>query len=463
MDKKLNISKIIFIYLLPPLFGIVLVAFFGVNAPFWDDWNNLKAYYAWTNSKTVVDMIFATFAQNNEHRILIPRLFTFPIMGLSHGNCKLLMYISQFFLYMTYLLFIKRLETLETDLNNKQSLIRDLLPSALVFMLIYSPMQWENMLWGFQIAWIMLMLFTVFGFYFFHKYIETGKYIFLVASCLLMILASFSSLQGLAIGIVYLLMGVIMHMSDSSVHFSAKEVVSYLSILIVYLVSIILYFRNYVSPNWVPDYDLNILKILWFYLAVSGTVVTPYFGEANGMLNTMTVIYGTVMGTVCTFFFVWVFILCIRRRLVRKYYFELSTILFCIGFRMMIALGRYGLGIGYLGAASRYNTFSLIAIAALVCIVRKEGLFSAYSIKNCITRKAITGCFALLLSCIMIYSIVSFYPCYVLKEKREMGKYCILHYEEVTSEDLKQYVGGTSEEIGRLEEQGFYPFYGQVD
>ncbi len=471
--KSIVLLDILVIIVLPVLFGFLLVSFFGVNAPFWDEWNNISAYFEFRDSTSFQAAFAVLFEQNNEHRILTQRLLFYPVMTASHWNIKLAMYISQVFLFITYFLFFHRLPA--WDNSDKRS-FSYYIPFLVLSSVLYSPIQWENLLWGFQAGWMMLQFLAVACFWCFYKYLERQKTGYFILSCLLMVLAVFSSLQGLAIGIVYVLMWIIRSLSDKyGQHVKGvsdeKNYGAYAILIVLYTVCAFTYFIGYERPEWIPDYSFNPVKLLLFFFSVSGTIFTPYLGDESGIIGNVVYLYGTALGFLFVFITVYIFIYCIKHGIVREYYFELSVILFSLGFRGMVTLGRYGLGVSYLGAASRYTSFSTIAFAAAFLIIYKEflkGRISLESIKIINTGKAVVCSMAVLWAAILLYSAAAFYPCHVLKTKRETGRDIILNYENASLEDFRNYVGvdaDTIEEakkkVERLKNNDFYPFHGR--
>jgi hypothetical protein len=128
----------------PFLLLVALVAYYAVNVPFWDQWELVTLIQKFHHGTLGFSDFFA---QHNEHRLLFPRLFMFLFAWATHWNTYVevsfslvLVAVSAFFLYQ----ILKRTFT-NTALR--------LGAAAAVSLVLFSPMQWENWLWGWQIQW----------------------------------------------------------------------------------------------------------------------------------------------------------------------------------------------------------------------------------------------------------------------------------------------------------------------
>jgi hypothetical protein len=71
--------------LLPALIPLVLILTYGVNMPFWDEWDpGLAGLYIKAHQH---QLSFADLAaQHNEHRILLPRIAYLLLNSMTHWN-----------------------------------------------------------------------------------------------------------------------------------------------------------------------------------------------------------------------------------------------------------------------------------------------------------------------------------------------------------------------------------------
>jgi len=120
-----------------------IINHYGVNVPYGDEWNVVTLLGKWDSH----ELSFADlYSAHNGHRILIPRLIYFVIAGLAHGNLRVEMFVSLILCILTsagfYLLLLRTVKGSTTTLLALWGLIN---------FFLFSPIQAENWLWGFQI------------------------------------------------------------------------------------------------------------------------------------------------------------------------------------------------------------------------------------------------------------------------------------------------------------------------
>jgi hypothetical protein len=130
----------------PPLLIGLLIFRDGVDLPFWDQWDGTAPLFEKMAAGTLGFADF--FAQHNEHRILFPRLIFFGLGRLTHWNMRAELFVV-WFLALVCLLNIWQM--------TRRSCRKDssfwLLFSSSV--LLFSPLSFENFLWGFQIGFVL--------------------------------------------------------------------------------------------------------------------------------------------------------------------------------------------------------------------------------------------------------------------------------------------------------------------
>jgi hypothetical protein len=139
-------SRLALLFLLA-LAPIVFIAFiierYGVNVPYADEWSNLILVEKWDAGQlTFADLI----RPHNGHRIFIPRLIFLAFVKMAHGNVRAEMFFSLFLGGLTSagILYLLR-RTIGSGWPRVPAFW------ALVNVLLFSPVQAENWLWGFQI------------------------------------------------------------------------------------------------------------------------------------------------------------------------------------------------------------------------------------------------------------------------------------------------------------------------
>jgi hypothetical protein len=132
----------------PALWLGSLIFRYGVDSPFGDQWSGTFPLFAKMQADTLSLSDF--FAFHNEHRIFFPKLLTFFLARLTHWNNRvellviwLLVCVCAFNIWQTAKL---------TGHRNTRAHLGLLLGASV---LVFTPLQWENLLWGFQIGFLL--------------------------------------------------------------------------------------------------------------------------------------------------------------------------------------------------------------------------------------------------------------------------------------------------------------------
>lgn len=133
---------------LPALWVGWLVYRYGVDTPWGDEWDSTRLLVEKMRAGTLGLGDF--FAFHNEHRIFFPRVLTFALALFTHWNVRaeLLMI---WILACVCSLNLWRVAQV-TGWRNSRNRHWLLLGTNV---LLFSPMQWENLLWGFQIGFFL--------------------------------------------------------------------------------------------------------------------------------------------------------------------------------------------------------------------------------------------------------------------------------------------------------------------
>ena len=139
-----RLNRFLFVLaLLPMVLVAAIISRSGVNVPYGDEWSLLSLFGKWESHQlTFADL----FAEHNGHRILIPRLIYLALIQLTHGNTKAEMFFSLFLCILTSAgLFVLLRRTV------RGSTAKQLALWAFINLFLFSPIQAENWLWGFQL------------------------------------------------------------------------------------------------------------------------------------------------------------------------------------------------------------------------------------------------------------------------------------------------------------------------
>jgi len=347
---KVNVF-VSFLYCLPPLAVAWLIINFGVNVPFWDEWGYVDLFdKIYQNNYHIFDF----FQQHNEHRIVVPRIITIVIAFFTDWNIKLLMFISLIISCISFFLIKHIFDRANTNSSRKHILTISF-TNILGSLIIFSFNQYENWLWGFQLAWFLVNLFVILAIAVFGFPIKTyQKYICSAVCCLL---ASFSSGQGL---VSWLAVAPLVYFEENNS--LKKRVTKTLIWLVLFTVTLLIYFilLGYRKPSYHPKLASSPFQIIHYIFRMYGKSLNPDLGK-----------FGTDFVGFC--------ILCTF--LLFNYYLwhNRNSILFskilpwiCLGwysllFSVMTAISRSGFGIEQ-AEASRYTTISLLLPLSLIYI-----------------------------------------------------------------------------------------------
>jgi hypothetical protein len=133
---------------LPAMVTGLLIQRYGVDIPYWDQWNG---FCQLLDKRELGTLRFADFyALHNEHRILFPRLIMYVLATLTHWNVRAELLVV-WLLGVTCALSVWRMARVTGWKQPGTGLW--LLLGANV--LLFSPLEHENWLWGFQIGFLL--------------------------------------------------------------------------------------------------------------------------------------------------------------------------------------------------------------------------------------------------------------------------------------------------------------------
>ena len=140
--RKYKSGSLLLLALVPIIFVGFIIDRYGVNVPYADEWSNLILVEKWdAGHLRFADLI----RPHNGHRILVPRRIYLAFAEMAHGNVRAEMFFSLFLCVLTSagILYLLR-RTVSTDWPRLLALW------TLINVLLFSPIQAENWLWGFQ-------------------------------------------------------------------------------------------------------------------------------------------------------------------------------------------------------------------------------------------------------------------------------------------------------------------------
>ena len=332
--KCLKLATKIIIILLPIIWSFYIVYKYGVNVSYMDElrfMENKNRFLSW-------DFLWA---QHNEHRMLFPKILTYIIGSLTSWNSKAFMYTSQVFLFIIYLLMIRFVlgERKVKDIKWSDTLM--------IFCLglgIYNAAQHENLLWGFQTAWFMIVSLGALSYYVFYCYLKTNKNSYLVLSMVLAVIVSFSSMHGMAVWGGYITVILVRIICKEKISLS-----SVITIGITCVVTTILYFSGW--TRW-PGHE--------GYAGKDPNQIASYLlGEiGESVLPSENILCYLIAFVVMILFAIWIIRCLINKEFIANIQFSGPMIL-GLGAMFFISMGRSNGGTGMF-IASRYLTNSML-------------------------------------------------------------------------------------------------------
>lgn len=169
---------------IPAMGYLAYVWAFGVNVTFWDEWSWVPLFRDYFQGHIAWALMWE---QHNENRMFFPNLLALIVGIFTKYNSKVEMFMSAGLLIMTFLLILWF--WLKAGLG-----LWRYVPMAFV---IFSLVQNENSLWGFQTAWYLVLFFSAFSCLLLVKVGEKPQLVWY--AIVLSFVGSFSSLQGLII------------------------------------------------------------------------------------------------------------------------------------------------------------------------------------------------------------------------------------------------------------------------
>lgn len=327
------------------LIGVVLI--YSVNTVFMDDFEPITDYIKIITTGHIDWNALVAF--HNEHRIIIPRILTYIIAYFTHYNTQSIMLVSTIILGTGYLIFIRFIITKKIqDLT-----LIDLCCCTIIGLCLFSFCQYENLLWGFQIAWFLIEFCVIVGIASLSKYIQTNNTKYLIFAIISGIISSFSSLHGLAIFPCYL---TILAISQ----FEKREFNTKLWVTLI-LTTIIIYALYFIGYKTVPYHSnakaSSLIKIFEYFFMNLGSVLVV---ENNALTRFIAGLFN------CTLTAILVCRLLFTKQL-NKNLLPLGIIIFSCGISLVLGIGRSGWIM-----PSRYMTFPLLMVIGNLAILYNQ-------------------------------------------------------------------------------------------
>ncbi|MEH1874366.1 hypothetical protein [Nostoc sp.] len=337
-------------YSLPVVLLFWFVTTFSVNVPFGDDWA-LVTFFDKIHSGTANFRDF--FSQHNEHRIFFPRIIFAILAFSSKWNIKLEIYFSLLLALVNFVILYK----IAAYTYNKNNKLLFHLFNFITCLVNFSLIQYENWLWGFEIAWFLINTCLILAVFILTVPQNLLPNLRIILASLCCFIASFSAAHGLLSWLallpsVYILEGKNKH-----------KKIRILLWMGLFVLCIAIYSIGYEKPSDHP----GLLFILQHPLIASEYFFTIIgFSLFTNVFN--PIVAGLIIFITFSFFNLFCFIN-YQSEFLNKAASWLSLGWFAILFASMTTVGRSGFGVDQ-ATSSRYVTVSILLIISCLQLCR---------------------------------------------------------------------------------------------
>ena len=352
------------------------------SVPYWDMWDASYKFYIDLKAGQINEI----WKQHNEHRIVLSKLLFWVDYEFFGGKSAFLIFINYLLLSLGVFTLIQYTKKLAGKPNwDKSTLTFNFFLTGWIF----SWVQHENIVWGFQSQFFLSVLLPLIAFFFLASSIRNHNKVYFSLACIFGVLSAGT----MANGILTLPLMVIFSLISASSWYH-RGILTGLSII-----TVIAYFYGYHSPSHHPNILTSLtiapygtLKYLFYYLG------SPFYSFLMNMgtipkLSTLIAVSSVML---LIGYCAWLFVGQIRSG--GKDSFILALLLFISyvgGTALITAGGRYEFGLST-AFSSRYTTPAVFAFAAFFILMY-------FLIKNT-KRKALNFFF---INCLVLISLTS--------------------------------------------------------
>jgi peptidoglycan/LPS O-acetylase OafA/YrhL len=329
-------------FLIIAAFMLFCIFHYGVNVPFYDEWDMVPIFQKADQGTVPLRQLWA---QHNEHRVFFPQLVILYGAHVTHWNIKAELLISFILSLVTalmlYLFVLSKIE--------RRSLA--LIAAVLIAAWFYSPIQFENWLWGFQMTWYMCLAGVITALYLLNQMSPRGKHerSLLAGAIAAGVIATFSLGGGSLVWLVGL--GILVVRKTGM-----KELGIWLASGVV---SIGAYYYHYQQPGPNTSKSIALHQPLEFV-----RYVLCYFGGAVSNNPTTAILTGSILLLILVplLYMVW-----LRKEKINQFLPWLSLVAFALLTCLITGLSRLNAGPDQ-ALSSRYTAISLLYIIGLIGI-----------------------------------------------------------------------------------------------
>jgi hypothetical protein len=287
------------------------------------------------------------WAQHNENRIFFPNIVLDLLVHADHLNIQTEEYLGAVMLFAAVVFIVWA--------HKRRSASTPWLYYCPVAFLAFSVVQYGNTIWGFQLAWYMVLLSLAATILLLDR--VTLTWVTLVGALAVAVVGSFSSFQGLLIwptGLVLL-------------YFRRRSLAQIGVWIAVAIASTLQYFRGYSSVTPDPQFAIQhpVIALKFFLLSLGDIVGKPIADGKRGYEDTLVMVFGvlTVLLAVGS-------VLICGVRIDEHSGSPVGVALICYGILFAIMMTQGRILYGYEAASfSRYTTFDLLVLVGVYLVL----------------------------------------------------------------------------------------------
>jgi hypothetical protein len=323
--KKNPLRTVLFILagilIVVPVFNLLfLLVQHSINVPFWDQWGFADLLNKWRHGTLGIGDLWR---QHNEHRLFIPQLFQILLASITGWNTRIEVMMNFLFGLGSFAVMVTLLWR-----TFQGRILPMLLATIVTAWLLFSPVQYINWIWGFQLAWFMSVFAAMVSIWALTNYDpKNGFDRWFVLALLTSLVATFSMSNGMLMWAIGL--GLLFYK-----HTARKQYVTW---TVTGIGAISLYFYHLVrpeqpSPLWLLRHRAHELTDYTLQFLGRNLAFTPPAAQKAGIV--LLVLLGTSI------------VLLVRKK-------RLANVV------PWLAIASYGLITAFLAAFSRMYTFGV--------------------------------------------------------------------------------------------------------
>ncbi|EFK11131.1 conserved hypothetical protein [delta proteobacterium NaphS2] len=341
-------SLLLLIAVMPAMVTGCLIYAYGVNVPFWDQWDcpGVVLLKAHEGTLGFGDLL----AQHNESRMLFPKIIFLLLAKLTGWNIRyetLLTFMGACLVSLNIYILLKHTTTVA--FHTRVFLL------FLLNLLIFSPMQYMNFLWGMELVnFIPIISITTCLAIVYSNMGDAAKFILF---SILATISTYSFANGL---LCWIIMLPLLAIKTWKQRYDVKRLFLMGITISVFLLNVLIYFFDYAKPDHHPSFLAALLSPLKTALAFLTFMGAP-LGEKEQIPS---VIFGVILIGLFSAVCVHLFKMFRKGISIDLFLPWLALGIYSLLSGLMVSVGRMDFGV----LASRYITFSAYLSVALIVI-----------------------------------------------------------------------------------------------